>query len=571
MSTVVPNGQIRFFSDIRLDDNYENSINFETRESQTNYFTGLTPVHVMTGATRVREGVISVNALSDVLLNCNYMMFQNTGFSNKWFYAFIHNVEYVNNNMSYVYYTIDDMQTWGLFDVTLEQCFIEREHTRTDGLFEHLIPEGMGSNEYVRGTQLTQNLFGNSQNGGMDIILLASEYLDYEEDPDTHELVPTKYDAKVMRSNGMVSGLDIKGEKVINYDGSTDGQSLANLNKYIADMTKEQAKDSILTLFCFPHHLVNHNAGTDTPANPITALMPTVWTGALPTFNGYVPRNNKMYNSPYVLITITTFDGQVLVLQPEYFDANEGIREYDILPNVSANPSITIVVKNYKNLVHNYEKSLTIDSFPQIAWNNDGYSAWVASGGLEKINNQTSSNILSSITNVGVSALEGGLAGAAIGSIGGPIGAAGGLAAGVIGGGVKAGINIGKSIQDEMTVEKYAKTLPNEIHGTSNPTPFFTNNDMKIVSSIETVNSDIAKSIDDYFTMFGYKVNKLGVPNRHNRSKFTYIKTKGAKVHGTAPADAIARIQEIYNTGIRFWVNASEIGDYTVTNTPLGN
>ena len=570
MSTVVPNGQIRFFSDIRLDDNYENSINFETREAQTNYFTGLTPVHVMSGATRVREGVISVNALSDVLLNCNYMMFQNTGFSNKWFYAFIHNVEYVNNNMSYVYYTIDDMQTWGLFDVTLEQCFIEREHTRTDGLFEHLIPEGMNNDEYIRGTQLVQNLFGNSQLGGMDIVMMASEYLQTRIDPETQEEVVEAVDSKINRSNGTISGLDARYDKLINYDGSLNTGVIDELNDYIQQMTEKQAKESIVTLFCFPDMLLNHGEDKSFPA-PKTALMPTVWAGALPTFNGYVPRNNKMYNSPYVIITITTFDGQVLVLQPEYFDPNNGIREYEILPNVSPNPSITVVVKNYKNLEHNYEKSLSINAFPQVSWNSDGYSAWVASGGLEKVNNQTSFSILSGITNFGVSALEGGLAGGTIGSLGGPIGAAGGLAAGVIAGGVKAGVNIGKSVQDEMTTEKYAKTLPNEVHGTINPTPFFTNADMKIVSSIETINKDIAKSIDDYFTMFGYKVNKLGVPNRHNRSKFTYIKTKGAKVHGTAPADAIARIQEIYNTGIRFWVNASEIGDYTVTNTPLGN
>ena len=148
MSSIAPNGQIRFLTNIPIDSNYENSLDFQTELEQRTYFLSQTPVHTQIGATRVRDGVISVNKLSDELLSANYLMFQNLNFSTKWFYAFITDVEYINNNMSYVYYKIDDIQTW-LFDVQLTECIVEREHTTTDGLFEHLVDEGIGTNEYV--------------------------------------------------------------------------------------------------------------------------------------------------------------------------------------------------------------------------------------------------------------------------------------------------------------------------------------------------------------------------------------------------------------------------------------
>ena len=97
MSSVLPNGQVRFFQNVPIDENYENTLDFLTKEAQYTYFLGLTPIHRMIGATRVREGVIRVDTVSDTLLNANYMMFQNENFISKWFFAFITNVEYVNN------------------------------------------------------------------------------------------------------------------------------------------------------------------------------------------------------------------------------------------------------------------------------------------------------------------------------------------------------------------------------------------------------------------------------------------------------------------------------------------
>ena len=85
----------------------------------------------------------------------------------------------------------------------------------------------------------------------------------------------------------------------------------------------------------------------------------------------------------------------------------------------------------------------------------------------------------------------------------------------------------------------------------------------------ELIKYEYAKCIDDYFTMYGYKQNKLAVPNLHARSRFTYIKTSNCKISGGAPTSDITAIENIFNSGIRFWVNPADIGNYTPPNNTL--
>lgn len=53
-------------------------------------------------------------------------MYQNTHYSNKWFYAFILGMEYINDNTTRIQIATDVFQTWQ-FDVTYKSSFVERE------------------------------------------------------------------------------------------------------------------------------------------------------------------------------------------------------------------------------------------------------------------------------------------------------------------------------------------------------------------------------------------------------------------------------------------------------------
>lgn len=71
-------------------------------------------------------------------------MYQNESYSDKWFYAFITNIKYVNNDMSRIEIVTDVWQTWQ-FDITFMNSFIEREmiNVSEDVPGSNLLPEGL--------------------------------------------------------------------------------------------------------------------------------------------------------------------------------------------------------------------------------------------------------------------------------------------------------------------------------------------------------------------------------------------------------------------------------------------
>ena len=95
---IEPNTDIRLLHGCPLDPDYVNTILFTNATAQTSYFIDLTKYN-LTSQTYQRhtKGTARVSIPAENLFDCNYMMFKNTSFENKWFYAFIEKVEYINN------------------------------------------------------------------------------------------------------------------------------------------------------------------------------------------------------------------------------------------------------------------------------------------------------------------------------------------------------------------------------------------------------------------------------------------------------------------------------------------
>ena len=81
-----------------------------------------------------------------------------------------------------------------------------------------------------------------------------------------------------------------------------------------------------------------------------------------------------------------------------------------------------------------------------------------------------------------------------------------------------------------------------------------------------SINWQHAKVIDDYFTMYGYAINRCKTPNYFSRPHWNYIKTIDITLEGSVPADAMKKICDIYNNGITFWENGDEVGNYALDN-----
>ena len=158
---IEPNTVIRLLKNCPLDTTYEHTIYFESDSAQISYFQSLTK-YTMTNQSyqRVQRGKMRVAYKAEDLYDCNYLMFQNSSFGNKWFYAFIKSVEYVNNATSEIEFEIDVMQTW-FFNYDLEMCFVEREHSATDNIGENLVPENLETGEYVSDDFDASGVLGN--------------------------------------------------------------------------------------------------------------------------------------------------------------------------------------------------------------------------------------------------------------------------------------------------------------------------------------------------------------------------------------------------------------------------
>lgn len=167
MGTVTPNSTVYLLKGVPLDNTYENTIYFASAPAQSAYFLNTQsqyynyhPVLLSPQVSyqRINEGVLRVNLPADSIYNVNYMMFQNTTQNLKWFYAFVLNVEYVNEQACNVYYEIDVMQTW-LFEAELKPSFVEREHAASDLLDEHLELEDVPLGEYICEQETMESVF----------------------------------------------------------------------------------------------------------------------------------------------------------------------------------------------------------------------------------------------------------------------------------------------------------------------------------------------------------------------------------------------------------------------------
>ena len=155
---IEPNSKVWICRDIPLDNSYEHTIAWGLTTNQTDYF--LSKVKKVNGVPfafnnvsyqRVSLGKIRLQKPVNDLYDCNYMVFQNTGFGNKYFYAFITNVEYVNNVTSEISYEIDILQTWW-FEAHPCDCFIERQTPAIDRIGNNLVDEGLELGDYVTGS-----------------------------------------------------------------------------------------------------------------------------------------------------------------------------------------------------------------------------------------------------------------------------------------------------------------------------------------------------------------------------------------------------------------------------------
>jgi hypothetical protein len=134
--------------------------------------------------------------------------------------------------------------------------------------------------------------------------------------------------------------------------------------------------------------------------------------------------------------------------------------------------------------------------------------------------------------------------------------------------GIQAGVGLGLEIINSLN---YSMKQPNLAHGdTSSPylAPQFKRIKYSIYQYI--LKPEYLEIIDNYFTRFGYQLNKTGIPNIHTRRIFTYVKTLGCDIEAHCPENDAEEICSIFDKGITFWADPNVVGDFSVSNPVIG-
>ena len=145
--TITPQGQL-YLCKTKLENDYKNQLTFSNATAQLNYFNS-TIQYTFSDYTYIKkDNVVQVGRNIDEIIDCNYLFYKNVGFTNKYYFCFITNMEYVNENCTRITFETDCYQTW-LFDITYNRCFVEREHVNDDTIGLHTVPEMLEKGEYV--------------------------------------------------------------------------------------------------------------------------------------------------------------------------------------------------------------------------------------------------------------------------------------------------------------------------------------------------------------------------------------------------------------------------------------
>lgn len=521
MSAITPQTDLKLLK-CPIESDNRNQLTFANETAQRNYFNSLPKLEVYNFTYQRKDSVIRYPAHIDTILTYNYVMYQNDAYTNKWFYAFITKMEYVNDNMTLITIKTDVYQTWQ-FDMTWKRSFIEREHVNDDTIGLHTVPEGLETGAYKVYEHQTD-----SYNDDLCYITLSTV------GPSDLE----SYDLNVY--NGIITpGIYCK----------WDSTSMNNLKTFINNLNRAGKIDALVSMFIAPTWIapsqgIYVDTGSDVPLRNIDISRIT-------DLDGYVPHNNKMLCYPYCFVNLSNAMGLVKTYKQEKWNPNNpnamGVTMKGVL---TPGGSIRVYPVNYNGERDNYDESITIGKFPQVAWYNDLYTNWqtqngVNIGGLQL--SATDAGKVKGLLQIGV--------GTAMLSSGNIIGGQ------FIGGGIS---DIYNSVQEEYQ----HSLIPNGVEGNINSGDVSTMIGINCLHFYKMgVTSEYARICDRYLDMYGYKVNTIKIPNITGRTNWNYVKTIGANIEGDIPEEDMNELKTLFNNGITLWHNATTYLDYSQSNT----
>ena len=563
MPNFEPEGIIRI-GRVNFDNSYKHTMTFGSASAQSSYFSGVcTESLSKNDYTYVRQNnTIRVPFNAERLYTYNYVMYQNANYGSKWFYAFIIGVNYLNKQTTELVLELDVMQTW-YFDYELTECFVEREHVNDDTIGEHLNPEPEFPFDMVAKGRYSDGDLSN-----------AWVVLQTNAEP-KNGVLGDIYTSPV---KGGFYNRVFSGCKYYAYPNDAGGRD--RLTQFINGLNQGGGAESISGIFMFPKKLLP-SVGGDDGVQEDTAAVSYTKTTSRPTSlgGGYVPHNNKLFTYPYCYCLFDDNNGHSAEYRYEFWGG--ATNKYSVQSALDPTAMCIIAPQNYNGIANNVTESFTFALTAQCSWVYSSYQNWVAQNTVANLGSAAFNIALMAVPAArGLSAAakvlgvaktsKAGLAarGASTSQInrGATMQAARDEARAAVGaaGAASAGLGAYGLATQIGEISRQSK-IPNVQKGASSGNTLFSNKYMTYNVCQMVIREEYARIIDGFMDMYGYQVDSVKTPNRTGRPNWNYVKCQNACMHGNVPADDMALINEIYNSGITFW-HTSDIGNYSLNN-----
>lgn len=493
-----------------------------------------------------RDSDLILKGVNEDLTQCNYLMYQNADISNKWYFAFIDNVQYNSLNSVIISHTIDVWQTYQ-FDITYYKNLILRAHVAksADTVGRWLAPEPISvAPEFER----KHNVFNDLSWTPKYVLHSTSVY-----NPNTK-----KYEYK---GNGAGATLSAEYGKFVNTDadvqavinnygrkspdeiiedaGSTvDWKNIlsaflsggSSVNSYNAILGLQGStsiaelqdhRNELIGLYAIPawvHDGTNRYATNNIKKKDISITLPTATLAC-----GYTPRNKKMLSSLCKAYLFYNENGFKLPLKPELFTSDTPT--FTVKSTELSTNSFLLQIGSYADYTAKTNK---------ISYNCENRIGYDANTGLDKVLNGLTAivGVVNSVASVASQGFAGNIGGAFQQSIN-MIDAVG-----------QRGVNTGASGDILSITEKRA---------------------MPVFADVSPTEAQ-CRYIDDYLDIYGYAINEIGKISTYmkNRSNWNYIQVANCNIKVSAPNDDVNKLKQMFENGVTIW--HKKFGDYDQNN-----
>ena len=540
MAVLEPQSNITLVN-VPWDNNYQNVRNFNDIGAQNTYFSNLFPRINFEDYTYLRKGSsIRVGVGVDEIREYNYLYYNNG--DGKTYYCFIEDYNYISENVTELIIKIDVYQTY-MFEYTILKSFVEREHVTlsSDVAGNYTFPEELETGEYI-----------------------SREFTNVEETQNTYLIIQIGKNPynnletfNYTNKDGIMQFGYMFAYKISELTDTTSKEwnCFRDLIKKVRD---QGISENIFAVYSVPYFVIGERYTNnlleekypcmikwdDTSygtKNEIEKIFSPPFGENQFNYLGktYTAKNNKLLTYPYKYLSVSNNVGYLNTYRYENFE--NGIPKFILKGVMSIGGSIKLIPENYNGQTRNENEGIILGKYPQFMWGNDVYTNWLT---------QNAINVLGDFIDVGLTFTKSGIS--------------------LVGGQPVAGTSYAfsgmqKIISNIGNIYKHS-FAPNTISGNAS------GGDINSASSQNTfiishneIKPEYAEIIDNFFEMYGYKINKLKVPETTSRKYWNYVKTIDINMEGNIPETDLTELKNIFNNGVTIW-HTDNMYNYSLNN-----